>query len=321
MIAVRTPIVVAFASGCATAALAGWLTAALRAQAPADAAVNVIHACAAPDGVLRLAPPTGSCPAGQASLYFRKDTTPQSGQLSPPPKETADARIRALEQRIAALERDASLTGVGRRVSAPFEVLDKGKPVFAVLDDRTVRLYNVAGKDLVRLETTDAGGILYTGNGAGMGAVIGTTASEASFRLMEGKAVRTELGRNPTDGNFRAIFTAPGGSVRVAGIGESNLGSGSAFVADKSGNVRVAMNAPSSGGLISAYNTAGVPVATLSEGKTAGGLLEITSSGGERMVVAGVQPGGFGVVQAGPASFMQAAGLGLPGSYIAGKAK
>lgn len=37
------------------------------------------------------------------------------------------------------------------------------------------------------------------------------------------------------------------------------------------------------------------------------------------MVAAGVQPGGFGVVQTGPASLMTAAGLGLPGSFIAGK--
>jgi hypothetical protein len=38
------------------------------------------------------------------------------------------------------------------------------------------------------------------------------------------------------------------------------------------------------------------------------------------MVAAGVQPGGFGVVQAGPGSFSPGYGLlGLPGSYIAGK--
>jgi hypothetical protein len=322
MIGMRTPIVVAFASGCATAAMAGWLTAALRAQAPADSSVNVIHACAAADGVLRVAPPSGSCPAGQTSLFFRKDTTPQSGPLSPPPKDTTDSRIRALETRIAALERDASLTGVGRRVTAPFEVLDRsGKRVFAVLEDHTARLYNVAGQDLVRLETTDTSGFVVAANGAGMVATIGASGTEASFKLLEGQAVRTELGRNVKTGNYRALFNAPGGSVRVAAIGETDIGSGQAFVADKGGNIRATMAAAESSGMFSAYNAAGVPVATLTEGKTAGGLLEITSSSGERMVVAGVQPGGFGVVQAGPASFMQAAGLGLPGSYIAGKAK
>jgi hypothetical protein len=38
------------------------------------------------------------------------------------------------------------------------------------------------------------------------------------------------------------------------------------------------------------------------------------------MVDAGVEPGGFGVVRAGPAAFKSGFGLlGLPGSYIAGK--
>jgi hypothetical protein len=54
------------------------------------------------------------------------------------------------------------------------------------------------------------------------------------------------------------------------------------------------------GGQFGIGNGAKKTVATLTKGKTAGGLLEI---------------------QAGPASFMQAAGLGLPGSHIAGKAK
>ena len=95
---------------------------------------------------------------------------------------------------------------------------------------------------------------------------------------------------------------------------------GAAVVYDKVGE-RAGMYVEEGTGHVVAYNKQALPVAMLTEGKTAGGLFVLTNSSGERMVAAGVQPEGFGVVQAGPASFMQAAGLGLPGSYIAGKAK
>jgi hypothetical protein len=317
-----TRLGLAFASGCATAALAGWLGTELRAQARIDPGDTVLHACASADGVLHTATVRAACPAGQQSLFFQRAAPPPpQGQQAPSSPDPADARIKALEQRVAALEREAA-TGTTHRVMAPFEVVDKGgHRVLLVDEDHTVRLYNLEGIDVARLEASTDGGLLVARNGAGMGAVIGASKTEAGFKVVEaGGLVRTDLGRSPTGGNYRLLFNAPDGKTFVAGMGESNLGTGLAYVADKGGVVRASMGASASGGQFAALNK-DRPVATLTEGKTGGGLLEIGNSGGERMVVAGVQPEGFGVVQAGPASFMQAAGLGLPGSYIMGKAK
>ena len=119
-------------------------------------------------------------------------------------------------------------------------------------------------------------------------------------------------------GNFSARFL--GKSAVVAAIGESIDGTGAATVSDASGIYKGVMQLTSDGkGYIAILNNARTRVAALTEGLNGGGLLTIGDSGGERMVVAGVNAGGFGVVQTGPASFMTNAGLGLPGSYIAGK--
>ena len=318
----RTRLALAFASGCATAVFAGWLGAELRAQSPASAAAGLLHACASADGVLHATPAGAACPAGQQSLLFQKAVPPPpDGQPNPPSKDTTADRIKSLEQRVAALERDAA-TGVTHRVAAPFEVVDKGgHVVLSVGEDHHVRLYNVAGADVVRLEADPTGGEILARSGTGIAAIIGASSTDAGLKVVEGggAVVRTDLGRSPETGNYRLLFFGADGKHRVAGIGESGLAAGLAFVSDTNGRIRAQMVASALGGEISASNK-DRPVATLTEGKTGGGLLEIGNSGGDRMVVAGVQPGGFGAVQAGPASFMQAAGLGLPGSYIAGRA-
>lgn len=323
MTTAATRLGIAFAAGCATAACVGWLGASLRAQGRVDPAAGLLHACASADGVLHTTPVSAACPPGQQSLLLQKAVQPPpDGQPNPPSKDTTADRIKSLEQRVAALERDAA-TGVTHRVAAPFEVVDKeGHTVLLVGDDHTVRLYNVAGVDVVRLSAGTQGGIIAARNGEGIGALIGAGKTEAGFSVVEagGAVVRTDLGRSPDGGNYRLLFYSPDGKHRVAGIGEDNHGAGLVTVLDQSGVLRASIVASAEGGAISAHNK-DRPVASLTEGKTGGGLLEIGNSGGERMVVAGVQPGGFGAVQAGPASFMQAAGLGLPGSYIAGKAK
>jgi hypothetical protein len=319
----RSRLVLAFASGCATAAFAAWLGAELRAQAAADPAAGLLHACASADGVLHSAPVRAACPPGQQSLLFQKAVPPPpDGQPNPPSKDTTADRIKSLEQRVAALERDAA-TGMTHRVAAPFEVVDKdGRRVILVGDDHTVRLYDLKGVDVVRLEANVTGGELVARNGTGTGVIVGASSTDAGLKVVEGggAVVRTDLGRSAETGNYRLLFFGADGQHRVAGIGESGLAAGLAFVSETNGRIRAQMVASASGGEISVSNK-DRPVASLTEGKTGGGLLEIGNSGGERMVVAGVQPGGFGAVQAGPASFMQAAGLGLPGSYIAGKAK
>jgi hypothetical protein len=315
----RVHLVLVFASGCATAAMAGWITTELRAQAPADPAV--VHLCASADGVLHMSPPRATCAAGQQSMFFRRAANPPADAPDATTKDTTDARIKALQQRIAELEGEASRTGLTRRVPAPFEVVDRdGQRVFFVGEDRVVRLYNAAGKDVVRLTATDGGGYLLATNAAGsLTATIGTSESEASIKLLEGRVVRAELGKTGTGAHYRLQFLRSG--MPVALLGESLLGEGQVLIADKDNNLRARISINGGLGEIATFNKETTPVAILTEGAHAGGLFKLTSSDGVVMVDAGVSADGVGLVRTGPGSFMTAAGIGLPGSYIMGKAK
>jgi hypothetical protein len=120
-------------------------------------------------------------------------------------------------------------------------------------------------------------------------------------------------------GNYAAKFFGKANAA-VAAIGESTAGLGAAWIADLQGSLRAAMIVDSQQkGNVGVINKASFTVAALTEGLTGGGLLNIYSSSGERMVAAGVHKDGFGVVQTGPGGFSSSALLGLPGSFIAGK--
>jgi hypothetical protein len=314
----RVHLFLVFASGCATAAMAGWITTELRAQVPADSAV--VHVCASADGVLHTTPARSACPAGQQSMFFRRAANPPADAPDATTKDAADARIKALQQRIAELEGQASRTGLTRRVAAPFEVVDRdGRRVFFVGEDRVVRLYNAAGKDVVRLAATDGGGFLLATNAAGLMATLGTSESEANIKLLEGGVVRAQLGQSGPVDNYRLQFLRSG--MPVALIGESPQGEGQVLIADKDNNLRARIAINGGRGEIATFNKESTPVAILTEGARAGGLFKLTSSDGVIMVDAGVSADGVGVVRTGPGSFMTAAGIGLPGSYIMGKAK
>ena len=92
-------------------------------------------------------------------------------------------------------------------------------------------------------------------------------------------------------------------------------------MADEAGIVRAILSTDQSKkGLVNIFNGLGQAVAALTEGAAAGGLLQLSNSGGEVMVEAGVAAQGFGVVRAGPDGFKPGLGFfGVPGSYIAGK--
>lgn len=73
------------------------------------------------------------------------------------------------------------------------------------------------------------------------------------------------------------------------------------------------------GGLVAVWNDQGNAIASLSKGAN-GGVLELTSLGGEPMVQGGVTGAQIGVVRAGPASTPGGImGMGVPGSFIMGK--
>ena len=305
----------AFAAGCVTTAGVVWITAAVQAQ---NGYQNAIPVCVAEDGVMRVA--TGSCPPGQRSLYLKKAGEEAEKVDDPADKEHADKRLSDLERRIKGLESAAQdRTTTGRStVVAPFEVLDRGgRRIFAV-EEGVVSVYS-GNRAVAVIRATESGGHFMGLSTAGdLQASVGASGSRSGVIISEGGAERIYVGKQES-GHYGAKFFAKGG-VYVAGIGQSTVGLGLAAVYGSDGLVRALLR-PSDdgrGGHISVWNGQNA-VAELTVGKTGGGLLTIGSSSGDRMVAAGVQPGNFGVVQTGPASFATAAGLPLPGSYISGK--
>ena len=129
------------------------------------------------------------------------------------------------------------------------------------------------------------------------------------------------VGQLPGSNNYRALFYRTEGGRVVAGLGQAANGKGIAYVADTEGVHRADLAVGADGkAKISISDSTAKDVAVLTEGERSAGLFTLYGSGGQPMVVAGVDAGGFGVVRAGPESFKPGFGLlGLPGSYIAGK--
>lgn len=304
----------AFATGCLTMAILGWLTTVVRAQTGYE---NAIHVCVAEDGALRLTP--GSCPLGQRSLYLKK-----AGEEADEPEEPDDdpadeQKLAELERRIAQLENKSTERQNGSStVVAPFEVVDKGgRRIFSV-EEGVVKVYN-GGQAVALIRATESGGQFTALSTTGdLQASIGASAGRSGVILSESGVERIYMGKQES-GHYGAKFSARSGNY-VAAVGQSTVGLGLVGVYAPDGSPRALMRATSDGqgGHISISNGT-VAVAEMTIGKTGGGLLTIGSSSGERMVAAGVQPGGFGVVQTGPAAFAAVAGLPLPASYISGK--
>jgi hypothetical protein len=306
----------AFAVGCITAAFGAWIAVDVEAQSDQGA---LIHVCVASDRVMRLAQ-AAQCPSGEKDLYFRK-AGGAGGVKRDNSSESDRARIATLEERIRNLEESANRGELGNKVKAPFEVTDRdGKRILRVTEERKVELYNGDGKIVAGLVASESGGrFVALSSRNDLTAGIGAFEKYAGMRVNENGSARIDLGRDDEKGTYRLKVFAPGDAL-VAAVGQSAAGTGIAIVGDTAGTIKASMLlAESKRGTIRIENSNGLPLAELTEGAH-GGLLQITNSSGEPMVDAGVEPGGFGVVRAGPAAFKSGFGLlGLPGSYIAGK--
>ncbi|RPI57729.1 MAG: hypothetical protein EHM55_00685 [Acidobacteria bacterium] len=305
----------AFGAGSATTAGVLWLTAAVYAQGGYQ---NAVHVCVAGDGVMRVA--TGTCQPGQRSLYLKKAGEEIEKADEPDDNTQNDKRLADLERRIKILESPAVTRTTGRTtVVAPFEVVDRsGRRIFAVEEGVVVSVYS-GSRPVAVIKATDTGGH-FTGysTSGDLQASVGASGTRSGIIITEGGAERIYVGKQES-GHYGAKFFSKGGGY-VAAIGQSLIGTGLAGVYDSDGSPRALLRTTDDGqhGHISVHNGQ-TTVAELTVGQTGGGLLTIGSSSGERMVTAGVQPGNFGVVQAGPSSFGTAAGVPLPGSYISGK--
>jgi hypothetical protein len=190
------------------------------------------------------------------------------------------------------------------------------------VEDGYVWFNNSSGATVGRVVMNDSGGYfearspttkLYT--------VLGASDNKVNLFVQQNDRSRINLGTNDA-GQYGLRVYEPGGKL-VAGIGQSTGGDGVVTVNDMQGNQRAAMyvQRPSGGGMVDIINSAGKSVAALMATGEGNGKLQLFNSNEVTMVEAGVNANNIGVVRAGPAGFAPGVGiLGLPGSFIAGKA-
>jgi hypothetical protein len=279
---------------------------------------EVVDTCANVNGSLRLIQPFGSCAEGEQRVRLREPELDKDEQKPEDQKHLLD-----LQRRVKDLEDRASRGRLlGSRVVAPFEVVNEaGVRVFRVEEAQTT-FYNSAAKMVASVTMLDSGGFFkaYSAT-APLEASIGALDKKANVLLTESDRYRLDFGRNDS-GQYALRVYEPGGKM-VAGIGQSTEdGAGLVTVADTQGRPRAQMTAlQKGGGALNIFNNQGKSVATLLSGESGNGMMQLFNRDGVTMVEAGVNTNNIGVVRAGPAGFHPGVGiLGLPGSYIAGKA-
>lgn len=236
-----------------------------------------------------------------------------------------DRKLRELEQRVKDLEERAKLGRLlGSRVYAPFEVVNEaGYRVFMVEDGYTW-FYNASGTRAARVVMGEKGGYFSAFSTTDqVETTIGAVGATANVFVTEQGVNRINLGRNDQGRYGLRVYDAK--LKPLAGIGQASGGPGDGVVTvgDAQGNQRAVMFVnPDGGGMLQVLNKAGQSVASLYATKAGNGRMELFNDAGLVMVQAGVNEYNVGVVRAGPAGFHPGVGiLGLPGSFIAGKAE
>lgn len=332
-------VVAALLPVCSGALLIGTAVATRVAADPVPDSAGTVHLCETAQGTLRMVAADAPCPAGRKSLYVRIATTAASTDRCESPhaaQEVAAARrqLAQLEIKVKEMEQAAARGETGNsRVVAPFKVVDRaGRPLFSVEGGEVyvdVKVYNTAGKVVAGVTGKPGGGVVYARSAtkalsAALGEVAPMGQGHIGLSIEENEMPRIWLARNVGTQTYQLQFYSSS-DKQVAGIGEAIGGGGGVFVADRAGTRKALMGITRDGkGIVWITSGRGeAAVASLTQGASGGGLLNIWSSkGGQPMVEAGVAAGGFGVVRAGPESFKPGYGvLGLPGSYISGKPK
>ena len=284
----------------------------------AQSSNEVVDTCAKADGTLRLIRPFGTCAEGERLVRLRE---PELDKQEEKPRE--EPKQLDLDRRVKDLEDRASRGRLlGSRVFAPFEVINEaGYRVFMV-EDGMVRFYNAVGKLVARVVMNETGGYFEARSAtADLQAVIGAVEQQSNVFVIENGNRRINLGRNDK-GQYGLRVYEPGGKL-VAGIGQSTGGGdGVVTVADQQGIQRAAMYVNTNGGgVLDIINKQGKTVASVLATEHGNGRLQLFNQAGVTMVEAGVNENNIGVVRAGPAGFHPGVGiLGLPGSFIVGKA-
>jgi hypothetical protein len=236
-----------------------------------------------------------------------------------------DRKLRELERRVKELEeRAAKGRLLGSRVYAPFAVINEAGYQVFVVEEGMARFNNASGTLAARVVMSEKGGYFQgLSTTAKVQATIGAVDSKANVFVTENDQHRINLGRNDQGRYGLRVYDKAG--KPLAGIGQASGGPGDGVVTigDAKGNQRAAMFVGADGGgMLQVLNAAGQPVGSLYASKAGNGRMELFNNAGLVMVQAGVTEYNVGVVRAGPAGFHPGVGiLGLPGSFISGKAE
>jgi hypothetical protein len=275
-----------------------------------------IHTCAAADGTLRLT--GGAVPCRPEERRVRIKVRPPE---DPECKED-NQRLQQLERRLKDLEyRDRQGTLRGRRVRAPFEVVTKnGRPLLRIAE-QNVAFYNASEKLVVWIETDQSGGHLQAHTAAGDREVmIGAQGGRSHLVIREKGNDRVDLGRR-ANGRYSLQVYGPQNKI-VAGIGQSEAGSGIMLIGDAAGTTKILMSIhklTDGGTHLQVANGAGTFVGTMSAA-AGGGQLQLTNAAGVSMVEAGLTEGNVGVVRTLPGTCHFGVGiLGLVPNCIVGR--
>ena len=320
------------AFACGAVAIMAWhsLTVDVGAQAVDD---DTLIACIDRENAMRVIAPEGSCAAGERKIPLKLP------KVEKPCEKARQANIDGLRRRIAELEGRADERVLDRKAMAPFEVVNEaGVVVFSVKGPAEgepvgrTEIFNDTGGRVAVIAASDQGGSVTVESGVSrpyLGEVTGPAVATtlhafgdyADLGVRVRATTKLELGRR-RDGRYGLLIYGDSDAV-VAGLGESDAGSGVALVADANGNSRVSVHCTAGTGAGEAriLDAAGKIVASLSgAGLGESGVLQLRNNGEVVMVEAGVLQTGIGVVRAGPGAFQHGIGfLGLPASWIEGK--
>jgi hypothetical protein len=224
----------------------------------------------------------------------------------PPTPPGKDDVLAQLTLRLDRLKRSPLLT-----------VVDRGVPIFTV-SPGSVAVHSTGGTPLAEMRATDEGGFLVGRSAVGdLATFLGASGTSAGLRIIDGDVLRTDLGKQDA-GNYSLRVTSPDGGL-VAGLGESQAGSGAILVADQQSRVRASMTVVDGRGVFSINSAGGSGLVSLRASQAGTGLLSIGNTGGDEAVKMMVNGDRYGVALAGPqVGLPLMTGSGLPGSYILG---
>ena len=322
MMTLRTMIVAASSTAVAGTAAAWWTVSSQNAgnvaekegRPPAETqpapTSDLTVVCVGPDRILRSPSADGECPPDHTELPLENDESALCEVCDPfrePPATPSRSReLDALERRLSNLENTPYFEVVDRRQSPIFRVGPGG-----------VRVFNRQGALVAAIGTSEAGGFFTAlSTSTPTAALIGATGTTAGLRVGESGLLRLDL----TAKDPRVSLRFPSAVGLIAGLGESNAGTGTLMLGTLPGRVKVTFSVPDGRALLDVIkNDNRLGGIALAEAKIGGGMLDLGEPGGQSAVRMGHNGHRYGIVLAGPVLGLPLVPKsGLPGSYFMG---